>query len=473
MDAKLVIALQGLLVLLVLLLLLRCPVHSYISGGLALLGFLVVGSTIPWLSCGTDAHIYWNAGKDVANGLDPYARPAVMNPPTALPFFALFGRAPYPIFLALWTGSLFLGYCLVVPAACQALSAGKTWDRWQLPGLALLVFGSTLILSYTCRFGLFLGQMSVLVVLAICAALWCQGRGRPVWAGLWLALASVKPATMLPFLLLFHRKRDVKSWLALAGFGLALAMVWVPPWDLPATLAECLANIRHGAQPGGVNDYSFASSNNRELIAFDYALYHVGLRERTLVGIGQLAAALLLGVFVAWRLWRRPGLSHAAACSLVACYSAVFLYHRLYDMVILAIPLVYCAGRGISEVGRARWLYRLCTVGILGVLYLRLDLLKSLSEVVQQGGVVNRMLEIVILPYGTWLVVVVLFTLAVAEASLSSKEDGGAEPSAAATKFWNPIFVGDVPPKRWAQADHGTRALDRDSLRPGRLSPSG
>jgi hypothetical protein len=40
-------------------------------------------------------------------------------------------------------------------------------------------------------------------------------------------------------------------------------------------------------------------------------------------------------------------LPNAAAWSVVACYSALFLYHRLYDMSVLAIPLVHAASRKI------------------------------------------------------------------------------------------------------------------------------
>ena len=44
----------------------------------------------------------------------------------------------------------------------------------------------------------------------------------------------------------------------------------------------------------------------------------------------------------------------AAVCSLVTLYSVVFFYHRIYDTVILTLPLVYCVGRARIEQGRSR-----------------------------------------------------------------------------------------------------------------------
>ena len=72
-----------------------------------------------------------------------------------------------------------------------------------------------LIASDAFGYGLFIGQLGLLAALALVAALDQQGRGRPIGAGIWLGVATIKVSTMLPFLLLFLRKSDLRTWVAL------------------------------------------------------------------------------------------------------------------------------------------------------------------------------------------------------------------------------------------------------------------
>ena len=101
------------------------------------------------------------------------------------------------------------------------------------------------------RFGLGAGQFAVLAALVIFGALWAQARGRPVLAGVLLALGTIKVATMLPFLLLFARRKDRLAWLSLPLGCLGLYLLTSPAAALLTRLGECLHNIDRVSAPGG------------------------------------------------------------------------------------------------------------------------------------------------------------------------------------------------------------------------------
>ncbi len=186
-----------------------------------------------------DHHIFWQAGRDIWVGNDPYdpVRFAVnpfLNPPTALPLFALFALAPYWLSLLIWILSNVL-LCLLLPAlAGRALSvqegsfasqSGKQPAPWDFPPRVLAGTTTALIVSDAFGYDLFVGQLGLLTAMALLAALEAQGRGRRILAGFWLALATIKVSTMLPFLLLFHRKADLRTWVALAFFCAILCLM--------------------------------------------------------------------------------------------------------------------------------------------------------------------------------------------------------------------------------------------------------
>jgi hypothetical protein len=148
------------------------------------------------------------------------------------------------------------------------------------------------------------------------------------------------------------------------------------------------------------------------MISLDRAIYYLGVGDRTLVRVLQSGVLLVLGAWIAWRI--RRGLAEPAACCLVALYAAIFLYHRIYDMPILVLPLVYAAGRARSEPGRARWLYTGCAVAVLGVMYLRLETIKYLG-CNPDAGLARRILDALVIPSGVWLVLAAMAFLAAAE----------------------------------------------------------
>src|SRR5271157_5188577 len=132
---------------------------------------------------GFDFQLFWKTGLDVWRGADPYA-PArfaehpFLNPPTALPLFALFAALPIRASLAFWT----------------LLNVASS--------LGLIVLARSTLMSQD---RLDLGQLGVFTAVMLVLALVAQGRGRPIWAGVCLFLATVKFVTMIPFLVLFLR----------------------------------------------------------------------------------------------------------------------------------------------------------------------------------------------------------------------------------------------------------------------------
>jgi hypothetical protein len=397
------------------------PIALVVAAALILLAGLLYGSA-PSPYFGLDYRFFWRAGGDVWAGADPYADGQFddhpfLNPPTALPLFALFASLPSSLGLTLWTVGNVLA-CLALVAWSQyalrvqeALGDPDGQVAWALSPAAIAGLTAALLISDATYLNLILGQLSILAAVLLVAALAAQGRGRPVWAGVCLGLATVKIATLLPFLLLFLRKADRWAWAAFAAAVLGLCLISGPPSQLPARAATLLERIRQLEAPGAVNDYSFDGPRHENILGFDHALYRLGLRDRRVIRVAQYLVLLVLGAWVARQVAFRGRLPRAAACSLVALYSVVFLYHRNYDAVILALPLAYSAGQARVASGTARWLFAACAVAILLVLYLDLALLREVFQWSQTRGVWGRLVQAVVLPYATWSVLIAMVCL--------------------------------------------------------------
>lgn len=374
---------------------------------------------------GKDVQIFWDTGRTLWEGGNPYAAKC-LNPPTAFPLYLALGALPFSAALILWTVLNVAGCLALVAFAQRTLQVQDEDSGWKLPPLILCILTSAAALSFAVRYGIELGQIAILNTAFLFAALYAQGRGRPVWAGFWLALATIKISLMLPFLLLFHRKSDRPAWISMIATSLVLCLFCTSGMEMPSRLRGCLAKIAEFSSPGKINDYSYLNSNNIENFGFDHALYRVGVKDRQAVQAAQLAFLVLLGCWIGWHVVRGDW-SPAASCAMVAFYSSVFLYHRVYDMTILYLPLVYAAGRARTERGVVRWLFVSTALVVLGVLYLRVGVLRDLTGMVaaeEGGGLGYRVLEALVLPYGTWLVIFGMFCLAAAERLL--REPAGA-----------------------------------------------
>ena len=373
---------------------------------------------------GFDFQLFWKAGVDVWRGMDPYA-PArfaehpFLNPPTALPLFALFAVLPIRTSLAFWT---LLNVASSLGLIALARSALMSQDRLDaaggqvraglesLPPVAIAGLAICLSFSEASLKGLYLGQLGVFTAVMLLLALVAQGQGRPIWVGVCLFLATVKFVTVIPFLLLFLRRPDRLSWVVLLALVLGSCALTGRIADLPARLAILAQRAGELSAPGKVNDYSYEGTRNESIISFEHLFYRLGMRDRERIRYAQALALLALGAWVAYVVLGNRLPRPAAAC-LVSLSSLLFIYHRDYDTLILALPLVYCAGRLGEATGRARWAYAAIGVSTIGVLYMSSTFLRCLTGLTLQWGAWGRLVQGTVLPYATWLILLCTLTL--------------------------------------------------------------
>jgi hypothetical protein len=389
------------------------------------IGTIVRLYLIPDSPIGYDYRIFWETGRDVWAGQNPYAADRFaahqfLHPPTALPVFAAFALLPFDPSFITWTVLNIVTVLLLVPVAQLALRIPQHAASEELPFLATATLCIVLFASDAAFGNFYLGQLGIFAAVLCVAALEAQRRGRPILAGVCLALATVKIGTMLPFLLLFHRKADLWAWATFGASVVGLCLLGDRVADLPGRPATILEHIGELAAPGKVNDYSFEGPRSDTMIGFDHALYRLGLRDRRTIKIVQAVALLALGLWIAWLVVVRK-IPHAAACSLVALYSMVFLYHRGYDAVILVIPLVYSTFHARTARGAARWLFTGAAVAVLLVLYLNDGLLRATRESSLTWGEWGRVPQAVVLPYATWLILLAMICLVLGTRALHTQ----------------------------------------------------
>jgi hypothetical protein len=382
---------------------------------------------------------FWDVGTDVLSGRDPIDRVRnlsmpPLNPPTAYPMFALLALLPYAKSFAVWTLiNVFL--CLtLVPLFRKVLWRGEGKGQGYvqgasaaggLPPESLALLAAFLALSNATRAGLSVGQLAIFTASAIATALVARDAGRPVLAGLCLSAATVKVNTLVPFLLLFGRRSDLKTWVTLALVSLALCLGSGRAAELPGRLRAWAGSIKRVGEEGGPNDFSFAVRDNSDVIGFDHAVFRLGLHDRTAVRLVQIASVALLGAWLGREVLIRDRLSRAEAVVLVSLYSMLFLYHRSTDTIILGLPLLYTAWRATTETGRARLWFTASAVATLAVLLLQRKLLYQAQVFSIGHGSLGRVVQAVVLPYAVWSLLIALACLWL---GLRAAE-GGLEPS--------------------------------------------
>jgi hypothetical protein len=251
--------------------------------------------------------------------------------------------------------------------------------------------------------GFYLGQLSVFVAVMLLAALVFQGQGRPIWAGVCLFLATVKFVTMIPFLLLFLRRADRWTWAVLITSVLGSCALTGRIIESPARMATLAQRAKDLAAPGKVNDYSYEGTRNESIISFEHLFYRLNMRDRGMIRSAQLLALLALLAWVAY-LVVMDRLPRSAAACLVSYFSLLFIYHRDYDTVILALPLLHCAERLRATTGGARRFYAACGLIVIAVLYTNAVPLRTLAGDSFAWGTLGYLFRGAVLPYATWLI---------------------------------------------------------------------
>jgi hypothetical protein len=371
-------------------------------------------------SDGADLYAFWLSGQNVWAGTNPYKPsdrlgvPIPLNPPTAFPLFAALALLPFRTCLIVWT-ALNAVACLALVGLSARVVCGRAAPGASESGLdppSLGVLSSAVALSFAARYGIDLGQLAVLTAIALVGAVLARSEGRWFAAAVCLAVATVKVGTMLPFLLLFCSRGDRKTLVALAAISLTMVLAATPVAAVPRRIQEMAGNITQ--LDLNVNNYEYVNTSSVEIFGIDHALYRLGLRSRPLIRLGQALVLVGLGAWVGFEVVPKDRLPCGAKVSLVALYAELFLYHRVYDTVLLALPLVYAAGWSRLERGCGRIPPVVVGVAVLGVMYLRLGWLRTLTTFSLRVGPPGRVIQASLLPYATWSILLAMVCLGLA-----------------------------------------------------------
>jgi len=334
---------------------------------------LVFVARLPWSfqhtsNFGWDFRHWWTAGTYIWAGLNPYdvaeLRPpnqyirSILYPPTVLPLFAIFALAPRRWSSLIWN-IVNLVFCLCIGVmGRRALIAQDPEPHTMIDAPAAALLATPLILSKGTFIGLDGGVLSILATMSVLVALTTQFSGskrRVCAAG--LAVATIKFTTLIPFLLLFLRKSDRRTLLLCGAFVTALTFSTGNPANLPTRLSTLSAAIRVSREPGRVNDYSPLNPRSGRMVGIDVALARAGMTDRRAIDWLTRITLLAIGLSIAYAVLRHPEIPRGAICSLISLYSTLFVYHRIHELTILILPLLYCASRFVAITGVARWCY--------------------------------------------------------------------------------------------------------------------
>lgn len=272
--------------------------------------------------------------------------------------------------------------------------------------LALVLAGAT-------TWGLDAGQLVLWATFWIYAGIAALLLRRTVPAGTVLGLATIKITTGFPFLLLLLNRRYWKAWLAFAAVLAGLCCCLYSPASSRAMVARQVANIQQARQTGEINDYTFSGPFHDDILGLEHWLFCLGLRDRGAISAWQLAILGVIGFgLLRLRVRARTDDDEFRLAVLLCVYSCLFLYHRMYDTVVLALPLFHCVRKAGQETGRRAAAYRWIATGIILVMnFPRGGVLIRLADWSQHSGLAGRAVQVVVLPYGTWVLLAALFGL--------------------------------------------------------------
>ncbi len=204
------------------------------------------------------------------------------------------------------------------------------------PEFALMFAAAPFALNSVCA-TLALAQLGMVVVGLLAAAHWCDQRDRPVWAGLFLGAALLKPTLSLPFLLPFLIKRRWQTLAVAAAYtAFASAIVWGLVGTDPLTMVQ---QMQASGVEWGITDYT----GTVDPIA---VLTRLGAPPRVALQIAP-PLCLAIGAGLMWP-WRHSSLLTLFA--IAALVGRLWVFHHHYDDVILLFVLF-----GLAEVLATRF----------------------------------------------------------------------------------------------------------------------
>jgi len=294
-----------------------------------------------------DFYVPWRAAQVwLQEGLDPYGPETTLRiqmglfgrpqPPGehqyafAYPLYALLPIVPLTVLPYAWAEAVWL-VALQVAAVVTAVLALRIYG-WRTSPLFLVGWFLWFLAFYPTTRALFLGQWSLPVAAFLAAGLWALRRNRDGWAGMFLALTTIKPQMILltlPWLLWWVAWRG--RWRVWLGFALTLAALMVatlllmPDWPLRFLW--------------GLGEYEAYTAIGSPLRILGNLTWETG------ASLVEMAGILLLGGYVLFYAWRHRHSAGRAAdwvtgltlvvTSLVAPRTATT------NQVVLVLPLAF------------------------------------------------------------------------------------------------------------------------------------
>ncbi|MFO0892078.1 MAG: glycosyltransferase family 87 protein [Isosphaeraceae bacterium] len=351
-----------------------------------------------------DFLVYCDTGRAMLEGTDPYASVMSQYPVHALPLFGLFARLPFRAASALWYAFSLAALVMSIRLAAT-LARGERHDADALPWCGHPTVFVAVALAGATTWGLDAGQLVAWTTLWIYLAIDALRREKHVAAGLALAAGSLKITTFLPFLLLPFDRRHTRALLVAGAVVAILCAVVAPPSRLLAMQRRHVENVAQARQVGAVNDYTFAGAYHDDLLGLEHWLYCIGLRDARAVSAAQLGLLAVAGLGLLWDFRLRGARRDDRLLSVLLClYACLFLYHRIYDAVIVALPMAYCLEMARTSPRIRANVYRAIASGLVLVLnFPRGGVLLSFTAWTEQAGAIGRLAQFVLLPYCTWI----------------------------------------------------------------------
>jgi hypothetical protein len=251
-------------------------------------------------------------------------------------------QVPYPPWFAamvlpftLPSPQLGFGLWLAVSVACAACLAYRLKHYLpQLPGWAALAL---VLAAYPVAWGVFMGQVGLLVALAVSEMMVSLRAGRDFRAGMWLAVLLIKPQYAVLFGLLVLLKWRVRALVGTALGGLAfvlLGLVVVGPTAFlrfPSVLGE-MADFRNpAASPWGMINW-------RALVL--YAIPGISNADGVVL-VSVLSALTIVFLLFLWRgPWRPSDPDFAPRFAALAVGALITSYHsHVHGAPLMIVPV--------------------------------------------------------------------------------------------------------------------------------------
>jgi len=265
------------------------------------------------------------------------------------PVFAVVGAMPWSAAKSTWLVLNLLSLAALIILVIRECRVPRS-------GLRRAVLVGTILALVPVHTSVAIGQQSIVVVTLALAACWAAERNRPWVSGVLMALGlAVKPHLAGAFWLYLLYKRQwhacavacvVTGILGVIGAG-QLQLHHIAWW------ADLRANF-HDHLHGGAGDPTIANPARFQLIDLHYPLHEL-TGSRVLVDVIVLAVTLsaCAGAVLAARI-QRTAACDVALLSVLLVAGTLVTYHRIYDVVLLAIPIGLLIGQW-GRWGRGPW----------------------------------------------------------------------------------------------------------------------